>query len=86
MLSQKSKIKNQNDKSKSKNLAFPFSIVARHDSAEEKILRLPRPDKSGLAMTTPSCRCEAGKVSRSNLGGDRGLPRRPDLSGLLAMT
>jgi len=41
-LSQKSKIKNQNDKSKSKNLAFPFSAVARHDSAEEKILRLPR--------------------------------------------
>jgi len=51
MLSQKSKIKNQNDKSKRKNLAFPFSVIARHGSAEVKIMRLPRPDKSGLAMT-----------------------------------
>ena len=53
MLSQKSKIKNKNDKSKCKNLAFPFSVVARHDSAEAKISRLPRrPDESGLLAMT----------------------------------
>jgi len=43
--------------------------------------RLPRPDKSGLAMTIPFCRCEAGKVSRSNLMVGTG-----DCRASLAMT
>jgi hypothetical protein len=37
--------------------------------------RLPRPDKSGLAMTHRSCHCEAGEASRSNPDGAMGLPR-----------
>jgi hypothetical protein len=45
-LSQKSKIKNKNDKSKSKNLAFPFSVVASPDlsgrSRDEEIATSPR--------------------------------------------
>ena len=30
---------------------------------------VPRPDKSGLAMTSSICLCEADADSRSNLGG-----------------
>jgi hypothetical protein len=36
-LSQKLKIKDKNDKSKSKNLAFPFSVVARLAKSAEAI-------------------------------------------------
>jgi len=78
MLSQKSKIKNKNDKSKCKNLAFPFSVVARHDSAEAKISRLPRrPDESGLlAMTLPLVVARSGVTKQYRRGQGIATPRQ----------
>ena len=42
------------------------NLLAYTSEQAPQSLGLPRPDKSGIAMTTSFCRCEADEVSRSN--------------------
>jgi len=63
---------------KAKILSIPFAVIVSPDlsgrSRDNEIATSPRQVGAPRNDTSP-CRCEAGEVSRSNLGGDRGLPR-----------